>query len=100
MSVTSPWFASPTQRQLAPWTVAGGPDPDFDDVTRNVHHALLTDPGLLTCFRRRFPERRDVDYDVMVRALAYVWDCRFDGFANVVGFRCGRCGRPRSEALG
>jgi hypothetical protein len=98
MPVTSVVFASPTERQLAPWTAAGGPDPGFDDATRNVHHILLTDPSLLSCFRRRFPHRRDADYDVMVRALEYVWDCPFDGFANVVGFCCARCGRTRAEA--
>jgi hypothetical protein len=31
--------------QWAPWTIAGGPDPDYDDVDRTVHHALLTDPS-------------------------------------------------------
>jgi hypothetical protein len=84
------------ERQWAPWSVAGGPDPDFDDLTRHRHHALLTDASLLTAFRRRFPERRDADYDEMVRILDYVWDCPADGFANVVGFLCARCGRARS----
>ncbi|WP_270038301.1 hypothetical protein [Solirubrobacter ginsenosidimutans] len=82
-----------------PWTVAGGPDPAFDDVTRNLHCALLTDAQLLTCFRRRFPEHSDVDYDEMVRLLGYVWDCRDDGFANVVGYRCGHCRRDRASAM-
>jgi hypothetical protein len=86
--------------QWAPWTIAGGADPDIDDATRVRHHALLTDAGLLTCFRQRFADRADVDYDEMVRLLGYVWDCSSDGFANVVGFRCGRCGRTRAEALG
>ena len=85
--------------QWAPWTIAGGADPDVDDATRVRHHALLTDAGLLSCFRRRFADRADVDYDEMVRLLDYVWDCSSDGFANVVGFRCGRCGRTRAEAL-
>jgi hypothetical protein len=78
-----------------PWTTAGGPDPDFDEVTRTVHHALLTDPNLLTCFRRRFPERRNADYDEMVRILDYVWDCPHDGTANVTGYRCAGCGCTR-----
>ena len=81
-----------------PWTLAGGLDPDFDDVTRNVHQALLTDTSLLTCFRRRFPERRAVDYDEMVRSLGYVWDCPHDGCANVTGYRCAQCGRTRAAA--
>ena len=54
--------------------------------------------GVLSCFRRRFPERAETDYDEMVRLLGYVWDCSQDGFANVVGFRCaaagGRAPRP------
>jgi hypothetical protein len=78
---------------LGPWTAAGGTDPDFDEVTRTVHHALLTDPNLLTCFRRRFPEEGDADYDRMVRLLGYLWDCRNDGTVNVTGCRCAVCGR-------
>ena len=84
--------------QWGPWTVAGGPDPDFDEVDRQVHHALLTDPNLLTCFRRKFPEGRSVDYDEMVRLLRYVWDCPHDGTANVTGYCCGGCGRTRESA--
>jgi hypothetical protein len=86
--------------QQAPWTISGGLDPDFDAVTRHSHHALLTDPSLLTCFRRRFPDRRDADYDEMVRALGFVWDCPLDAYANVVGFRCGWCGCTRAVAIG
>jgi hypothetical protein len=86
-------------RQWGPWTASGRPDPAYDEVQRQVHHLLLTDPNLLTCFRRRFPEHGDVDYDVMVRRLDYVWDCPFDGVANVTGFRCGHCERTRAEAL-
>src|SRR3954469_16801646 len=85
--------------QLGPWTVCGGPDPDFDDVDRHVHHALLTDPSLLTCFRRRFPGREDAHYDEMVRLLGYVWGCPHDFTANVAGFRCGRCGASQRAAL-
>src|SRR4051794_24277223 len=86
-------------RQLGPWTVCGGPDPGFDDEQRQVHHALLTDPDLLTCFRRRFPTRGHMQYDEMVRLLDCVWDCPHDCTANVVGYRCGNCGRARAEAL-
>jgi hypothetical protein len=86
--------------QLAPWTLAGGEDPDIGDATRVRHRALLTDPELLGCFRRRFPDRADATYDQMVRLLGYVWDCPADGFTNVVGYRCGRCGCRRAEALG
>jgi len=85
--------------QLGPWTVSGGPDPDFDDIERQIHHALLTDANLLTRFRRRFPSRTDINYDEMVRLLSYVWDCPRDRTANVVGFRCGHCGQTRAAAL-
>ena len=81
-----------------PWTLAGDIDPDFDDTTRNVHQALLTDASLLTCFRRRFPERGEVDYDEMVRCLGYVWDCPHDEYANVTGYCCAHCGRGRAAA--
>ena len=84
--------------QPAPWSVAGGPDPDFDHATRTAHHALLTDPNLLTCFRRRFPDHAHATYDEMVRALGDVWDCQHDGAANVTGYRCARCARTRSSA--
>src|SRR3954449_4252584 len=84
--------------QLGPWTVCGGPDPDFDDIERQRRHALLTDSSLLTCFRRRFPTRGDTHYDEMVRLLDYVWDCPHDGTANVVGHCCGSCGRTRAVA--
>ena len=91
------WFLG--VHQLGPWTVCGGPDPDFDDVDRHVHHALLTDANLLTCFRRRFPRRGHTHYDEMVRLLEYVWDCPHDATANVVGYRCGSCGATRASAL-
>ena len=84
----------------APWSVAGGPDPGFDDATRAAHQALLTDPNLLTCFRRRFPAHARATYDEMVRALGYVWDCPHDGASNATGYRCARCGRTLSEAGG
>jgi hypothetical protein len=84
----------------APWSVAGGSDPDFDDAARTSHHALLTDPNLLTCFRRRFPGHARATYDEMVRALGYVWDCPHDGAANVTGYRCARCGGTLSAVRG
>ena len=87
-------------RQWGPWTASGDPDPDFDEVDRQIHHALLTDIDLLTCFRRRFPEHRDASYDEMVRLLDYVWDCPRDGTANVKGYCCGRCGHTRATARG
>jgi hypothetical protein len=86
--------------RCAPWSVAGGSDPDFDDATRAAHHVLLTDPNLLRCFRKRFPDHERADYDEMVRALGYVWDCPHDGAANVTGFRCARCGRTLSGLCG
>jgi hypothetical protein len=86
-------------RRSGPWTIAGGPDPDFDDAARTVHHVLLTDPGLLMHFRRRFPKRRDADYDDIVRLLDWVWDCPHDGTANVTGYRCGACERSRASAM-
>jgi|tagenome__1003787_1003787.scaffolds.fasta_scaffold15482628_1 hypothetical protein len=84
----------------APWTLSGGPDPDYDDADRSTHHVLLTDPSLLTHFRRRFPGRERADYDEMVRMLNWVWDCPHDGSANVTGFRCGHCRRSRASAVG
>ena len=83
---------------LAPWTLAGPPDPDWDDCARTVHRLLLTDPYLLSGFRRRFPAHRHAGYDEMVRLLGYVWDCRHDGTANVAGYCCASCGRPRAAA--
>jgi len=88
----------PSKAPRGPWTAAGGADPDFDEVTRTVHHTLLTDPNLLTCFRRRFPEERAADYDRMVRLLDYVWDCPHDGTANVTECCCAACGRTRAAA--
>ena len=84
--------------QLGPWTVTVDPDPDFDDVDRQVHHSLLTDPDLLTCFRRQFPGCGDTDYDTMVRCLGYVWDCPADRTANVAGHCCGSCGQTKAHA--
>ena len=84
----------------APWRVDGGPDPDFDDAARTAHHALLTDPNLLTCFRSRFPAHEYATYDEMVRALGYVWDCPRDRAANVTGYRCARCGRTLAAVGG
>jgi hypothetical protein len=81
-----------------PWTVAGAPDPDYDDATRVSHQALLTDPNLLVCFRRRVPEHGHAGYDEMVRVLGYVWDCPHDATANVIGHCCATCRRSRAAA--
>ena len=85
-------------RVAPPWTCAGEPDPDYDAATRITHQALLTDPQLLTCFRRRFPEHGSASYDEMVRLLGFVWDCPHDGTANVTGHCCTRCRRTRGAA--
>jgi hypothetical protein len=84
--------------EWAPWTMAGGADPDVEDEQRERCHVLLTDSNLLTCFRRAFPERENVDYDEMVRLLDYVWDCPHDATANMTGCRCATCGRTRAGA--
>ena len=73
--------------------MAGDPDPGFDDATRVKHQMLLTDASLLSCFREHFPEQAGARYDAMIRLLGYVWDCAFDGTANVTGHRCAACGR-------
>jgi hypothetical protein len=85
-------------RVAAPWTLAGGPDPDWDEGARIVHQMLLTDPQLLSAFRARFSDHADVGYDEMVRLLGYVWDCPHDGTANVTGYRCASCRRSRAAA--
>ena len=82
-----------------------GEDPDRDGLigtpsrVRRMYAELTegyrTDPDALinrACF--------EVDYDEMVRLLEYLWDCPHDGTANVTGYRCGRCGRSRQDALG
>jgi hypothetical protein len=81
-----------------PWTVAGEPDPDYDDATRVAHHRGLTDPELVGEFNRRFPQRGPEPYDEMVRLLGYVWDCAHDRTANVTGHRCATCRRTRAAA--
>lgn len=81
------------------WTMAGHADPDYADAARVAHQILLTDVQLLSGFRQRFPEHRDVSYDEMVRLLDYVWDCPHDGTANVTGHCCARCGRTRAAAI-
>src|SRR4051794_25069227 len=92
------WRAAPT---YAPWAIAGGPDPDFDDAVRAIHHAALTDVDLIARYRQAFPgeEHEDTDYDVIVRRLGYVWDCPADRAANVAGFRCAACRRTRAHAF-
>ena len=78
----------------------GGPDPRFGDEVRDRHHELLADPLVQLRFRRRYPLWRRAEYDEMIRALGYVWDCPHDRTANVTGFRCAVCGRGRAEAGG
>ncbi|MBE2317613.1 hypothetical protein DVA67_016645 [Solirubrobacter sp. CPCC 204708] len=80
-----------------PWAVVSGPDPAFDDTTRRTHHAVLTSAALLDLYRERFGEDVAVGYDVIIRRLGLVWDCRWDGAASVVGFRCARCGRALAD---
>jgi hypothetical protein len=82
-----------------PW-VLGPADPDFDDLARRQTHAALTDPRLARRFHERVAHDLNVDYDEMVRALGYVWDCRCDDSANVTGFACAVCGRTRAGASG
>lgn len=84
----------------APWSIAGGPDPDFHASARASARERLTDPELTTRFRRRFPTHRRADYDEMVRALGYVWDCPIERTANVTGYRCATCKRTRAGAGG
>jgi hypothetical protein len=78
--------------------VAGDPDPGFDDAARVRHHMLLTDASLLSCFREHFPDQAGASYDEMIRLLGYVWDCAFDGTANVTGHCCAMCGRTYAAA--
>jgi hypothetical protein len=80
-----------------PWTLEGPVDLDFDEHTRERNRAHLTDPHLTRRFRRKHPLRRGADYDEMVRALDFVWDCPHDGSVNVTGFCCATCGRARTE---
>jgi hypothetical protein len=82
----------------APWTQAGGPDPAFDDLQRRTNHRLLTDPVLAARYARRHPDRPYADYDEMIRALGYVWECRHDDTLNVTGYLCNACGEPQSRA--
>jgi hypothetical protein len=82
-----------------PWAL-GPPDPDYGEATRALNHAALTDVRLSQWFERRFPQHRRADYEQMVRALGYVWDCPHDGSPNVTGFGCAVCGRGRAAASG
>jgi hypothetical protein len=59
---------------------------------------LLTDANLLRCFREHFPDEAGANYDQMIRALGYVWDCPYDAQTNVTGYCCADCGRPRIAA--
>ena len=95
MPPPDPHCAGFAAHRLGPWTLAGRADPDFCDSDRQTHHCLLTDPQLLSCFPRRFPERDELDYDDIVRCLDYVWDCPHDASANVPGYCRAVCGRTR-----
>jgi hypothetical protein len=90
----------PAYRPGAPPWALGAPDPAYGDGTRAQNHAALTDARLSQWFERRFPLHRRADYEEMVRALDYVWDCPHDGSANVTGFACALCGRGRAAASG
>jgi hypothetical protein len=81
-----------------PWTLAGGPDPAFDELQRRTNHRLLTDPALASRYGRRHPDQPYADYDEMIRALGYVWECRHDHTLNVTGYLCDGCGEPESRA--
>jgi hypothetical protein len=87
------------RNRYAPWSIAGGADPDFADVVREAHRWALTGRDLLGSHRDRFGEAEPGDYDVIVRRLGYVWDCPQDGAASVVGYRCAGCGRTRVDAM-
>ena len=87
----------PAGTSWAPWTLSGDPDPDYCDEQRRRMHSGLTDPELAARYRRR-RSRGPADYDVMVRSLGYVWDCRRDLAANVTGYRCSACGATRAAA--
>jgi hypothetical protein len=89
---------SSAEATRTPWTLAGGPDPYFDELQRRTNHRLLTDPALVARFLRRHPDRTYADYDEMIRALGYVWECRYDHTLNVTGYLCDGCGEPSSRA--
>ena len=80
-----------------PWTVAGGPDLDYDVATRERRHAWLTDPRLAERFRRVDPHAELV-YERMIRVLDLVWECPDDATVNVVGYLCAGCGSGRKVA--
>jgi hypothetical protein len=89
----------PARAAGTPWTRAGEPDPDFGDEERRRNHLGLTDACLTARFLQRRPYRAHADYDEMIRALGYVWECRHDGTLNVTGYRCAACGERRGLAL-
>lgn len=84
---------------LPPWSVAGGPDPGVSDSERCTHCRELTAADLLASYRCRFPADHSADYDWVIRRMGHVWDCPRDGSANVVGYRCARCGRAQPGRL-
>lgn len=83
-----------------PWTLEGGIDLDVADEVRDRIRVYLTDPQLERRFRRRYPLWRRAEYDEMIRALGYVWDCPRDRTANATGYCCAACGQGRTVAGG
>src|SRR5690349_13885383 len=98
MSTLDGLAREPFEDQPRPWTLEGDIDLNYTDDVRRHNHAALTDARLTTRFRRQFPRVRAAEYDAMIRALGYVWDCACDGTVNVTGFRCATCGHSRAEA--
>src|SRR3954447_26893864 len=86
------------RNRYAPWSIAGRPDPDVDDLVRDAHRSALTAADLLDRYRQRFPHDPPPDYDTIIRRLGHVWDCPHDQTANVVGYRCATCDQTRAQA--
>jgi hypothetical protein len=59
----------------------------------------LTDPDLALRHSRQYPDRRHADYDEIIRALGYVWECAHDAAVNVTGYSCAVCGEQRRSAV-
>ncbi|RKQ93225.1 SnoaL-like protein [Solirubrobacter pauli] len=88
-----------TRTAVRPWSVAGGPDEGVSDSERCAHCRALTAANLIGAYRRRFPDDARADYDWIIRRMGHVWDCPRDGAANVVGYRCARCGDAQPGRL-
>jgi hypothetical protein len=83
--------------EMRPWTIAGGPDHDYDETVREECRSWLTEPRLIERFRLVDPHAAPV-YEHMIRVLGLVWECPDDGTVNVVGYRCAGCGSSREVA--